>query len=84
MFHFYDIRIAYLCARHIFTPSRFLVLYIDKNAINETLHSIKVVYCVNLTDFTTVVKNLACLIKLLIWDVFDGSGHFFGSFKKGH
>ena len=61
----------------------FFLLYIDKNAINETLYSIKVVYCVNPTDFTTIVKNLACLIKLLIWEVFDGSGYFFGSFKKG-
>ena len=41
------------------------------------------VHCVNPTDFTTIVKNLACLIKLLIWKVFDGSGYFFGSFKKG-
>ena len=36
------------------------------------------------TDFTTILKGLVYLMKLLIWEVSDGCTYFFGSSKKGH
>ena len=36
------------------------------------------------TDFTTIVKGLVHLMKLLIWEVFEACSYFFGYFKKGY
>ena len=34
------------------------------------------------TDFTTIVKGLVNLMKLLIWEVFDGCSYFLDPLKK--